>query len=370
MKIDSEKGLDCKEIVFFVMSLSQPRCIKRVTAFRDAGYHCIVYGYRRGLYDVNDFPEGIEVAVHGEVKNRDYKNNFKQMKVDVTKVYGLHGKNTLYYAFGFMPSLFFALKRVRFVYECSDVFYAYPKFDKVRWLLKWLDKWLIGKSMVTVMTSGGFAEYFGVTTNKKVIVLPNRVSPLLMTLERKSFHVSGGLSFGFVGSIRYQNVFRFAEVIGKKFPEHSFHFYGGGDQQTIERVESLVSNHTNVHYHGKFKSPEDLSKIYENLDIVVACYDNASLNEQIAEPNKLYESLFFCKPTIVSPKTYLSKRVQGLRCGFVVDANEQNSVHDFISNLSTDEVNRTSENELIIPPSEIVDSPKELMEKVQSGSIL
>ena len=121
-----------------------------------------------------------------------------------------------------------------------------------------------------------------------------------------------------------------------------------------------------MHYHGKFKSPEDLSKIYENLNLVVACYDNASLNEQIAEPNKLYESLFFCKPIIVSPKTYLSKRVQGLRCGFVVDANEQNSVNDFIANLSTDEVNRLSENELSTPLSEIVDSPKELLEKVQS----
>ena len=207
MRIDNENELGCKEIVFFVMSLSQPRCIKRVTAFRDAGYHCIVYGYRRGLYDVNVFPEGIDVNFLGEVKNRDYKNNFKQVKADVADVYGLHGKNTLYYAFGFMPSLFFALKRVRFVYECSDVFYAYPKFDKVRWLLKWLDKWLIGKSMVTVMTSGGFAEYFGVTKNKKVVVLPNRVSPLLRTLERKSLHVSSGLSFGFVGSIRYQNVF-------------------------------------------------------------------------------------------------------------------------------------------------------------------
>ena len=366
MRTDIERTPDSKEIVFFVMSLSQPRCIKRVTAFKDAGYRCIVYGYRRGLYDVNDFPDGIEVNVLGEVKNRDYRNNYKQVKADVEKVYRLHGRNALYYAFGFMPSLFFAIKRLRFIYECSDVFYAYPRFDKVRWLFKRLDKWLIGKSKVTVMTSGGFAEYFGVTDSEKVVVLPNRVSSRLKSLERKSHSVSSCLSFGFVGSIRYQNVFRFAEVIGKEFPQHSFHFYGGGDRQTIERVEALAIEYPNVHYHGKFKSPEDLNRIYENLNLVVACYDNASVNEQIAEPNKLYESLFFCKPIIVSPKTYLSKRVLGLGCGFVLDANEQNSVHDFISNLSTDEVNRLSENELSTPLSEIVDSPKELLEKVQS----
>ena len=348
------------------MSLSQPRCIKRVTALMEAGYHCIVYGYRRGLYDVNDFPKGIEVNVLGEIKNGDYKNNFKQVYADVTSVYRLHRKNALYYAFGFMPSLFFALKRVCFVYECSDVFYAYPKFDKVRWLLKRMDKWLIGKSKVTVMTSGGFAEFFGVADRESVVVLPNKVSPRLKSLVRKRLSVSNCLSFGFVGSIRYQNVFRFVEVIGKEFPQHSFHFYGGGDKKTIERVEGLALDYPNVHYHGKFKSPEDLYRIYENLNIVVACYDNTSLNEQIAEPNKLYESLFFCKPIIVSPQTYLSRRVLGLGCGFVVDASEYNSIKDFIANLSIDQVNRISDIEFNTPLSEIVDSPAELIGKVQS----
>lgn len=364
MKYYNEKVFELKEIVFFVMSLSQPRCIKRVTAFRNAGYHCTVYGYRRGLYDVNEFPENIEVTVLGEVKNGDYKNNFKQVRSDVARVYSLYGKNAVYYAFGFMPSLFFALKRVRFIYECSDVFYAYPKFDKVRWLLRLIDKWLIDKSKVTVMTSGGFADYFGVTKNEKVVVLPNRVSPRLETFERKRLSVSHSISFGFVGSIRYQNIFCFAEVIGKDFPWHSFHFYGGGDEKTMERVETLTINYPNVYYHGKFKSPEDLSKIYENLNVVVACYDNTSLNEQIAEPNKLYESLFFCRPIIVSPKTYLSKRVQGLECGFIVDANEYSILKEFIAQLNVNEVNKISAKELKVPLSEIIDSPVELIAKI------
>ena len=359
-------GQHQREIVFFVMSLSQPRCIKRVTAFRDAGYHCIVYGYYRGIYDVNDFPNDIEVKIIGSIKNGDYKNNFRQVKTDVASVYRLHGKNALYYAFGFIPSLFFALKKVRFIYECSDVFYAYPKFDKVLWLLKLMDKWLIRKSKVTVMTSGGFAEYFGVTDSKKVVVLPNRVSPCLKSLDRKSLSVSNSLSFGFVGSIRYQSVFRFAEVIGKEFPRHSFHFFGGGDQDTIDRVEALSLDYPNVYYHGKFKNPEDLPKIYETLSIVVACYDNVSLNEQIAEPNKLYESLFFCRPIVVSPKTYISKRVLELECGFVVDANEYNSIRAFIKNLNIEQVNRISTNEQNTALSVIVDSPLELIEKVWS----
>ena len=101
------------------------------------------------------------------------------------------------------------------------------------------------------------------------------------------------------------------------------------------------------------------------MDVIVACYDNTSLNEQIAEPNKLYESLFFCKPIIVSPNTYLSKQVQQLGCGFVVNANNDDSVKNFIASLSIDEINCISSKELSIPLSEIVDDPSALISKVK-----
>ena len=49
----------------------------------------------------------------------------------------------------------------------------------------------------------------------------------------------------------------------------------------------------NVKLHGKFKNPSDLSVIYNKIDLNVICYDTTSINVRIAEPNKLYESIFF-----------------------------------------------------------------------------
>lgn len=355
-----------KEIIFFVMSLSQPRCIKRVVSFKQAGFRCIVYGYRRGIYDVNDFPNDIEVHDLGQVKNRDYKNNFGQIRHDVMNIVSNHGKTLLYYSFGFAPSLFFALKGTHYIYECSDVWYAYPKFDRLRWAFNQIDKWIIKKSSITVMTSGGFAEFFGVNDSEKVVVLPNRVSPFFCGIERHSTTTSNTIVFGFVGSIRYNNVFRFAEIIGKNFPHYSFHFYGGAGRAQINRVQELVSLYPNVLYFGPFKSPEDLPKIYNNIDVVVACYDNASLNEQIAEPNKLYESLFFCKPIIVSPNTYLAGRVKHFECGFVLDADDDQSVYSFVNSLSSTVIENTSKRELALPLDEIIDMPDCLLDKVES----
>lgn len=360
------KSVEDKTIIFFVMSLSQPRCIKRVLSFHDRGYNCIVYGYRRGVYDVNEFPDGIVVNVLADVKNRDYLNNFKQVRQDVSTIVKRHGRNTTYYAFGFAPSLFFALKGTRFIYECSDVWYAYPRFNKTRWMFRFVDKLLIKKSIVTVMTSGGFAMYFDAQDSDKVVLLPNRVSPKLIKTERLEIQAVESISFGFVGSIRYKNVFRFAEVIGKYFPNYSFHFFGGGDQRTMELVQMLSDKYENVRYHGKFKSPDDLPSIYRELSVVVACYDNASLNEKIAEPNKLYESMYFCRPIVVSPNTYLASRVEEIGCGYVVDANSEASVKSFINSIYPEQIRKISSIERSIQLDEIVDNPVPLFNKLKS----
>ena len=57
------------KIVFFLASLSQPRCIKRIKSLHDAGCDVEVYGYYRGFYDVNVFPKSISAINWGNVKS-------------------------------------------------------------------------------------------------------------------------------------------------------------------------------------------------------------------------------------------------------------------------------------------------------------
>ena len=57
------------KIVFIIHALSQPRCIKRVTSLQQAGFECAVYGYNRGNYDINTYPETIKVKVLGSMEN-------------------------------------------------------------------------------------------------------------------------------------------------------------------------------------------------------------------------------------------------------------------------------------------------------------
>ena len=57
------------------------------------------------------------------------------------------------------------------------------------------------------------------------------------------------LNFSYVGAFRSPNtIFRFARIIGEKYPNHQFHFYG--DSIFRNEVIEIANSFDNVKYHG------------------------------------------------------------------------------------------------------------------------
>lgn len=341
--------------VFLVPALSQPRCIKRISSINDIGYICEVYGYNRGKYDVNNYPSNINVRVLDSLKDGDYLRKAKRTWKDLSFIVSLNkGADVVFYAFGFFQAFVCAIKRVQYIYEISDIFYAYPRLSRIKWFLKLIDRRLIKKSAFTVMTSGGFQEFFRIRS-EKVLLIPNKVSQKLESIPRKLFSGNSNLlRFGFVGSIKYESIYRFAETIGEYFPNSRFDFYGSAIDDIKRRIDEIVSKYQNVYYHGVYKNPDDLEGIYSSIDVVIACYDVNSENERIAEPNKLYEALYFCKPIVVSDGIYLARRVKELGCGYTIDASSKENIRQLIEKMSDNELSSISKREFDIPVGEIV----------------
>ena len=363
------KNNNKNKVVFVVDSLTQPRCIKRILSFANAGYECEVYGYDRKKFNCNILPEGIKVTVLGEMKDgEDYLKKLKTLRKDIRGILKTHkSENPLFYSFGFISTLLFFLRRKEYIYEISDILYGYPKFDKVLWLFKWIDKRMIKKSIVTVMTSEGFREFLGLQADN-IVIQPNKVNSTLVDAVREPMSVTKnqGLVFSFVGTARYDTIYRFAEVIGTHFPQHQFHFYGQAYGGALKVCTNLSSRFPNVKYYGAYKNPEELEGIYSKINIVVACYTPNSLNERLAEPNKLYESMFFCKPIIVSDGIFLARQVKAYQCGYCLDATSDNNIIDFVNNLDADDINRISSQDSRMDPNSLVDNPSEILDKVQA----
>ena len=62
------KKVSRMKIVCLLSSLSQPRCIKRVNSFVEAGFEVEVYGYSRGFYDVNSLPAKVKITKYQDGK--------------------------------------------------------------------------------------------------------------------------------------------------------------------------------------------------------------------------------------------------------------------------------------------------------------
>jgi len=350
-----------KKIVFLLDSISQPRCLRRIRSFIDKGYSVDVYGINRNKYNLNADSSNFKINIIGkQMQGKEYFQKLLQNNKEIRRILRKYkDDNVIYYSFG-MPltfSLFFNGGQ-NYIYEIADILYGYKKFDKIRWLIKKLDLLLIKNSLSTILTSEGFGKFFFKDNwPDNIIIQPNKIDSSILSLPKIPSSIalnSSSIIFSFIGGFRSPNtIFRFAQVIGEQYPNHQFHFFG--DSSLTKDVIKLSELYDNVKYFGAFKNPVDLNNIYSKIDVVVSCYDISDFNERILESNKLYESLYFQKPIVVSKNTFLAERVNDFGCGFAIDASKDDAIISFIESLSTEKLEKIKSNISKINFDEIID---------------
>lgn len=331
-----------KKVVFFIFNMS-PRIDRRICEFVENGYMVDVYGYGHSSitkYISNDvYKYQVVCEINEKVSYAErLKNLLKFWKI----LHSYNRKDTLFYFFSLnvaVMALFTPAKS--YIYEESDMLFDRFRSYFFRSLTIKFNKYVIKKSLLTVFTSEGFSEYyFAGHTPSNVFLIPNKVSSeclKLPTFPSKNFN-KDCVVMGFVGNIRYQTILNVSDVIAQNYPQISFHYYGdaiGLSQDQINHIKSQEKER--VYFHGPFKNPDDLASIYSNLDIVVCTYDTEGVNPRYAEPNKLYEAIFFRTPIIVSNNSFLADKVERLGIGFSIDSNNKNDIDNKIGKITSEQ---------------------------------
>ena len=335
------------KIVFVLNNITLTRCIKRVSEFIENGYEVEVYGFKKEEEEGYATPSNFSISVIGVFSQK--QSYFERLMVYYKSLKQLFKKykhqDVIFYYFFF--NIAFAarlLSNRAYVYEESDMPYTRIQNKTVRKWLSNIDKRIITKSLLTVMTSEGFIDYhFGDERPHNIVVIPNRVNPALLEMpyQRMDFDINH-LSIAFVGGFRYTSVINFATVIAEHFPQHEFHAYGIILEHG-EELNALCEKYGNIHFHGKFRNPDDLPSIYEKIDLVLSTYDATYINAQYAEPNKMYEAIFFRIPIIVSSNTFLAKKVSRLGIGYHINALNKQEIISFVNKLTAADINKKLE---------------------------
>lgn len=327
------------KIVFIINSISAQRCIKRVEEFIAHGYEVEAYGFSRRL-EMHSQPKHFSLEVIGEYDNSlSFPKRVPILKRGIRKVLQRHEKekDTVYYLFQLDVALVFKMltRSNRYIYEESDLMHTYIGNGVVRGVLEVIDKWIIKKSLISVFTSEGFLMYhYGEKRPDNTCVIANRLNPVIKKLAKHEKNIGkGNLRIGFVGFPRYKSVISFARIICKNFPQYEFHVYGELKGRYEKDFEAL-RHFSNCFFHGAFFNPDDLPLIYSNIDVVLSTYDVEYENVRYAEPNKMYEAIYFDTPIIVSEGTFLEAKVKTLGIGYSVNPMDEGAVVQLLKEMT------------------------------------
>ena len=345
------------KIVFLLGYINSSHAKNRVLEFMEHGYDVEVYGFeRKGRVGAEKTPYVCHSI--GTLEDGVYLDRIKTYIKAFRKIKNTHGtKDVIYYINGLDRAFSFVFFnwKAKYIYEEADLVHTYMKS---KWLFEHIDKMIIRKSFLTILTSEGFRIFhFGNNKLQNVCVIPNRLNPDVIKLPmcKKESFSSNCIHFGFVGKPRFKSIYNIIDVICSEFPNHSFDIFGG----PIEEEFSELKKYANCHFHGFFNNPVDLPNIYSKIDVVVATYDVAYENVRYAEPNKIYEAIYFDTPILVSTNTFLAEKVAKLDIGFDIDPLDRKQIVEFVNSLSVDLMNKKKESISRIDKAETLNNNKD-----------
>lgn len=299
------------KIIFISSALQQPRHQKRIATL-SSEFECEVVYFERDKYKINY--NGLEFTAKSIGKVRDGKYLSRFFLLFKLFLYLIISKNKYVYCTSIDQALISFLSRKVVVMELGDI----VQLDSNLPFYRFIDKFIIKRISGLVLTSpfywSGYYKALNVIDENDCIIVENKL-PEKMRKEIESYRENiktnkfkEKICIGVIGSLSFREPLkRLVDLVSKR-KNIEVHVFGDGVLDVFEGCEGCF-------IHGPFKNPDDLRSIYSKVDINYVVYDSFNNNVKIALPNKLYESIAFCRPIICANDVALADVVNEKEIG-------------------------------------------------------
>ena len=259
------------------------------------------------------------------------------------------------------------------VYESLDVHRMLSRTDLFGRLFRSIEHTFLKRSRGLVVSSPGFVKnhferyYSG---DFKAYLIENRLAAGADYGPRPEAHVSDPskpLQVGWVGMLRCK---RSLDLLAKTADELGdrihIHLHGIPARTEIPVFEPIIDARENMTYHGRYRSPEDLSEIYRKLDVVWAGdFMEAGHNSVWLLPNRIYEGGYYAVPSIAPEGTQTAAWIEGHNVGFSVAEPLEETLPRFVENLlsNRDQI-RDYQNILLSKPTDVFVQPEGFLSNI------
>ena len=288
--------------------LGQPRHSKRLEMLR-GNYSNVQVAYFDREYHNGRLPDVKKVCL-GSIRHGKFASRVFKFVLSIPKLRALINKSDVIYVSNadmaylcVIASLF--LKRI-IVLEIGDIRKIQTSKLYYGQIIRVIEKQLLKSCSLMVVTSEHYInEYYRkwVGSNIETLVLENKLEKGCGFKEKRSLFEKSNkdvITIGYFGLLRCSWTFKTLERLVMQYP-NKFEVLVAGYSILKEYSSERIAHIEGFKYFGKYKSPLDLPKLYNQVDIVWGCYpypDNSDWNWRWARTNRFYESLFFSKPII------------------------------------------------------------------------
>ncbi|MCR9268700.1 MAG: hypothetical protein NXH72_01805 [Hyphomonadaceae bacterium] len=333
-------------IAFFGHDSADAANRRRVQAFQDDGLG--VTGYMMHRRDPGSlFWDNVDL---GETRDSAFlqriRSIFSGASIAAEDAARLRAADLIYARNLDMLALAFLTKRklkldTPVVYESLDVHRMLSRTDLFGRAFRSLEHRLLKRCRALVVSSPGFVEnhferyYPG---DYKAYLIENRLAAGAEYGARPAAKVSAEvdpLQIGWIGKLRCKrSLDLLAQTADQLGPRVHIHLHGIPARTEIPVFEPVIEARDNMTFHGRYRSPEDLSAIYEKLDVVWAGdFMEAGHNSVWLLPNRIYEGGYYAVPSIAPAGTQTAAWITDHGVGFTVEERLEETLPRFVEDL-------------------------------------
>ena len=336
-------------VAFFGHNVSDAAVRRRALAFLRAGVEVSGFMPRRGEPKRPDWPN-VDL---GETRDNDYAwrlvHIFSGSRRAAQHAALLRDADLIYARNLDMLAMAHRTRRllgldVPLVYECLDIHHRLVGQGAVAKALRRFERRLLQDCALVVVSSPRFeSEHF--TRHYSALgrchLIENRL------IEGDAFDArpangarpqDGPLRIGWFGNLRCRRSFDLLSATARQFPcEVEIVLRGYPARSVFPDFEAEVAGIPNIEFHGRYSAPEDLARIYDDIDVVWAAdWYEAGANSLWLLPNRIYEGGYFATPSIAVAGTETARWIDQRDAGFVIGEPVERSLPDLVRSLIAD----------------------------------
>ncbi|MDB5441076.1 MAG: putative glycosyl transferase [Caulobacteraceae bacterium] len=230
------------------------------------------------------------------------------------------------------------------VYECLDIHALLTREDAIGRMMRRLEAGLLRRTALVVISSPGFQrDYFAVRHPGlgRFFLAENRL------IEGDAFGqrpanpdkpIGRPLRIGWFGNLRCPVSIEVLEAVKDRCGEKvEIVLRGYFTEQTQPLAEARLLSIGKATYGGRYRAPQDLQALYEDVDLVWAGdYFEAGMNSLWLLPNRIYEGGYFGVPAIAPSDAETGRWIAQRQAGFAAPEPTRDSVPELIEGLVAD----------------------------------